>query len=414
MTLPAILDVSLNFSSGATFGIPFTLGDPVNGILGTNILSDSTTPALVVNLTSQTRRISIRRGRNVARDIYEAGTAIVRIYDPDGDFNPQNTLSPYYGKLEPLRKLRISAAVSGNSYYLFSGYTTGYVYSYDQAENMAYVDISASDAFRLFNLASVITVTGQAAGQDTGTRINKILDTVSFPTAMRSIETGNTLTIADPANLRTSLNAMQNAEFSEQGALYISPEGNVIFLNRNSVISSAGDTPTAFNQTGGIPYKNLKFAFDDKLIINSATITKSGGVAQTASDATSIATYFPHSISVPDLIVQTDAEALNIAKIYVATRSTTTIRIDEMTLDLLDTNVPTATILGFDYFDNVLITNIQPDSSTITKNLQIQGIAHDITASSWLTTLTTLEPIVDGFIIGNSSYGVIGEDILSY
>lgn len=414
MTLPATLDVSLNFSSGATFGIPFTLGDPVNGILGTNILSDSTTPALVVNLTSQTRRISIRRGRNVARDIYEAGTAIVRIYDPDGDFNPQNTLSPYYGKLEPLRKLRISAAVAGNSYYLFSGYTTGYVYSYDQAENMAYVDISASDAFRLFNLASVITVTGQAAGQDTGTRINKILDTVSFPTAMRSIETGNTLTIADPANLRTSLNAMQNAEFSEQGALYISPEGNVIFLNRNSVISSAGDTPTAFNQTGGIPYKNLKFAFDDKLIINSATITKSGGVAQTASDATSIATYFPHSISVPDLIVQTDAEALNIAKIYVATRSTTTIRIDEMTLDLLDANVPTATILGFDYFDNVLITNIQPDNSTITKNLQIQGIAHDITASSWLTTLTTLEPIVDGFIIGNSSYGVIGEDILSY
>lgn len=414
MTLPATLDVSLNFSSGATFGIPFTLGDPVNGILGTNILSDSTTPALVVNLTSQTRRISIRRGRNVARDIYEAGTAIVRIYDPDGDFNPQNTLSPYYGKLEPLRKLRISAAVAGNSYYLFSGYTTGYVYSYDQAENMAYVDISASDAFRLFNLASVITITGQAAGQDTGTRINKILDTVSFPTAMRNIETGNTLTIADPANLRTSLNAMQNAEFSEQGALYISPEGNVIFLNRNSVISSAGDTPTAFNQTGGIPYKNLKFAFDDKLIINSATITRSGGTAQTANDATSIATYFPHSISVPDLIVQTDAEALNIAKIYVATRSTTTIRIDEMTLDLLDTNVPTATILGFDYFDNVLITNIQPDSSTITKNLQIQGIAHDITASSWLTTLTTLEPIVDGFIIGNSSYGVIGEDILSY
>jgi hypothetical protein len=414
MTLPATLDVSLNFSSGATFGIPFTLSDPVNGILGTNILSESTTPALVVNLTDRTRRISIRRGRNVARDIYEAGTCVVRIYDPEGDFNPQNVSSPYYGQLEPLRKLRISASVNGSSYYLFSGYTTSYVYSYDQAENIAYVDISASDAFRLFNLASVITVTGQSAGQDTGTRVNKILDTVSFPTQMRSIETGNTLTIADPATLRTSLQAMQNAEFSEQGALYISVEGNVIFLNRSSVISSAGDTPTAFNQTGGIPYKNLKFAFDDKLIINSATITKSGGVAQTASDANSIATYFPHSISVSDLIVATDAEALNIAKIYVGTRSTTTIRIDEMTLDLLDTNVPTATILAFDYFDNVLITNIQPDGSTITKNLQIQGIAHDITASSWITNLTTLEPIVDGFIVGNSTYGVIGEDILSY
>lgn len=414
MALPATLDVSLNFSSGATFGIPFTLDDPTNGILGTNILSDSATPALVVNLTPQTRQISIRRGRNVARDIYEAGSCTVRIYDPAGDFNPQNVTSPYYGQLEPLRKLRISASTGGNTYYLFSGYTTAYAYSYDQAENMAYVDISASDAFRLFNLANVISITGQAANQDTGTRIGKILDTVNFPLSMRQIDTGNSLTIADPATLRTSLSALQNCEFSEQGAFYISPLGDVVFKNRANVVSSAGVTPTEFNQTTGIPYSNLKFAYDDKLIINSATITKSGGSPQTVQDATSIATYFPHSISVSDLVVNTDAEALNIAQIYVASRSTTTIRIDEMSLDLFDPDVPTATILDFDYFDNVLISNVQPDGSTIVKNLQIQGIAHTITANSWKTDLTTLEPIVDGFILSSPYYGVIGEDVLSY
>lgn len=414
MALPATIDVSLNFSSGATFSNPFTLDDPINGVLGTGVLSDSTTPALVVNLTSQTRRISIRRGRNVARDIYEAGTCVVRIYDPNGDFNPQSVTSPYYGQLTPLRKLRISATVGGNSYYLFSGYTTDYAYSYDQAENVSYVDISASDAFRLFNLASVIAVAGESAGQDTGTRINKILDTVQFPNGMRSIETGNSLTVADPATLRTSLSALQNCEFAEQGAFYITPEGNAIFKNRNTVISSAGVTPIAFNQSGGIPYKDLKFAFDDKLIINTATMTKVSGTAQTAVDADSIATYFPHSISVPNLVIDTDENAMNIAKIYVATRATTTIRIDQMTLDLFDPNVPTATILGLDYFNNVLITNIQPDSSTITKNLQVQGVTHDITPNSWISTLTTLEPIVDGFIVGDSTYGVIGEDILSY
>lgn len=414
MALPATLDVSLNFSSGATFANPFTLDDPINGVLGTGVLSDSSTPALVVNLTSQTRQISIRRGRNVLRDIYEAGTCIVRIYDPNGDFNPQSVTSPYYGQLTPLRKLRISATVAGTTYYLFSGYTTDYAYSYDQAENMAYVDISASDAFRLFNLASVIAVTGSSSGQDTGTRINKILDTVQFPNGMRSIATGDSLTSSDPATLRTSLSALQNVEFSEQGAFYITPEGNAIFKSRNQVIASAGATPIEFNQTTGIPYKNLKFAFDDKLIINTATMTKVSGVAQTAVDATSIATYFPHSISVPDLVIDTDANAMNIAKIYVATRSTTTIRIDEMTLDLFDPLVPTATILDMDYFDNVLITNVQPDSSTITKNLQVQGVTHTITPNSWITTFVTLEPIVDGFIVGDSTYGVLGEDILSY
>lgn len=413
MTLP-ILNVSLNFSSGATFGNPFTIGDPVNGVLGVGILSDQTAPSLVIDLTDVTRSIKINRGRNIGRDAYEAGTCSIRIYDQAGRFNPQNTSSDLYGYLTPLRKLRISAEFAGLDYYLFSGYTTDYVYTYDQAENVSYVDINASDAFRLFAMATVNTVTGQAAGQDTGTRIAKILDTVDFPNSMRSLDTGNSLTQADPATARTSLAAIKNVETSEQGAFYISPEGNAIFKNRSNTISSAGGTPIAFNQTGDIPYKNLVFAFDDKLIVNTCSATRIGGTTQTYIDSDSVATYFPHSVSFSDLVIQTDADAANIAALYVATRSTTTIRIDRMTIDLYDDLVPNGTILDLDYFDNVLISNIQPDSSVITKNLQIQGVSWDITPNSWTGTFTTLEPISDGFIVGNSTYGVIGEDILTY
>jgi hypothetical protein len=413
MTLPS-LNISLNFSSGATFGNPFTIGDPVNGVLGVGILSDQTAPSLVVDLTNVTRAIKINRGRNIPRDTYEAGTCTVRIFDQDGRFNPQNTSSDLYGYLTPLRKLRISAQYNGTDYYLFSGYTTDYVYTYDQAENVSYVDINATDAFRLFAMATVATITGQAAGQDTGTRIAKILDTVDFPNSMRTLDTGNSLTQADPATDRTSLNALVNVETSEQGAFFISPEGNAIFKNRSNTISSAGGTPIQFNQTGGIPYKNLIFAFDDKLIVNNCSVSRVGGTTQTYVDADSVATYFPHSISFSDLVVQTDTDAANIAAIYVATRSTTTIRIDRMTIDLYDPLVPSDTILGLDYFNNVLISNIQPDGSTITKNLQIQGVSWDITPNSWTGNFITLEPITDGFLIGNSTYGVLGDDILSY
>ena len=414
MSSPAVVNVSLNFSSGATFGNPFTIGDPVNGVLGVGILSDSTAPALVVDLSDITKAIKIKRGRNVLRDTYESGQAIVTIYDTNGDFNPQNPASPYYGKLTPLRKLRISATSGSTNGYLFSGYTTDYSYRYDQAQNIGYLDITAFDAFRLFNLATVTAITGQAAGQDTGTRINKILDTVSFPNGMRTVDTGNSLTQADPATTRTALQALVNVEFSEQGAFYVNAAGNAVFKNRQNTIASAGGTPIQFNQTGGIPYKNLKFALDDKLIINQATITRIGGTAQFAQDTASVATYFPHSVSYADLVIDTDATALDVAKVYVATRKDTTIRIDEMTIDLYDTSVPTATILGMDYFTNVQISNIQPDGSTITKNLQVQGITWEITPNSWLGTFTTLEPITDGFIIGNSTYGVLGDDILSY
>jgi hypothetical protein len=414
MTLPATLNVSLNFNSGATFGNPFTIGDPVNGKLGFGILGDGSAPALVIDVTDVTRSIQIKRGRNILRDTYEAGSATVRIYDPTGRFNPQNTSSDLFGQLTPLRKMRISASYSGTTYYLFSGYTTTYTYTYDQAEQVSYVDITAVDGFRLFNLANITTVTGAANGDDTGERIGKILDTVSFPNSMRTFDVGNSLCQADPATTRTALAAIVNAEFSEQGAFYMDSEGQAVFKNRNNVVASAGGTPIEFNQTGDIPYKNLQFAFDDKLIINQATITRIGGTAQFAEDAGSVATYFPHSVNYNDLVIQTDTDANNIARIYVSTRSDTTIRIDSMTVDLLDPNVPTGTMLAMDYFTNVDISNIQPDGSTITKNLQVQGISWDITPNRWLGTLTTLEPICDGFLIGDTTYGVLGDDILGY
>jgi hypothetical protein len=262
--------------------------------------------------------------------------------------------------------------------------------------------------------AGITTVASATAGQDTGTRINKILDQVQWPASMRTIDTGNTTCIADPGTSRTALDALKNAEFSEQGAFYIDTEGTAVFINRTNVIKEYGDAPIEFNQTTGIPYTNLTFAFDDKLIINSAGMTRYGGTQQVAEDSTSIAKYFPHQLNESNLVLQTDADALNVAKIYVATRKETTIRIDAMTVDLLDPDVPTATMLGLDYFSNLKITNVQPDGSTIVKTLQAQGLAWDITPNSMKVTVTTLEPIVEGFIIGSDISGIIGTNIMAY
>jgi hypothetical protein len=414
MTLPAQISVSFDFTSGATFGYPFTIGDIKYGVLGTGTLASSTTPEPTVDLTPDVRSISIRRGRNIMRDTYEAGTCIVRVLDPNSYFNPQNTASPYYGFLTPLRKLRVSATVGGVGYFLFSGYTTNYKYTYPQNQETGYVDIECSDAFRLMQLATVTTVSGATAGQDTGTRIGKILDQVQWPASMRTIDTGNTTCVVDPGTSRTSIDALKNAEFSEQGAFYLNQEGTAIFLNRTNVIKAYGQTPIEFDQTTGIPYTNLVFAFDDKLIINSAGMTRVDGTQQVSENAASIAKYFPHQSNQENLVAQTDADTLNIAKIYVATRAETTIRIDAMTVDLLDPDVPTATMLDLDYFKPLKITNVQPDGSTIVKTLQAQGFAWDITPNSMKVTVTTLEPIVEGFIIGSDVSGIIGTSILAY
>ena len=85
-------------------------------------------------------------------------------------------------------------------------------------------------------MAAITTVTGEAANQDTGTRIEKILDTVDFPTSMRLIDIGDSLTQTDPATNRTTIAAIQNVETSEQGAFYIDPEGNAVFKNRSELL----------------------------------------------------------------------------------------------------------------------------------------------------------------------------------
>ena len=414
MALPADIAVSFDFSSGATFGYPFVIGDTKYGVIGTSTLGSSTVPVPIVDLTPDVRQITITRGRSPQRDTYEAGSAVVRVLDPNSYFNPQNTSSPYFGYLVPLRKLRVSATTGTDQHFLFSGYTTEYRYTYPQGQETGYVDIYCSDAFRLFQLAQIETVTDSGAGQSTGTRISKILNQINFPSNMRTLATGDSLCQADPATLRTALGALKNVEFSEQGAFFINGSGTAVFKDRSDVVSSISGTPIEFNQTTGIPYKNLVFAFDDKLIINQASMTRVGGTQQFAENTASATRYFPHSYSQQDLVIDTDANALNIARTYVATRAETTIRIDAMTVDLLDPAVPTNTMIGLDYFSNCRITNVQPDGSTIIKTLQCQGLAWDITPNRMQVTVTTLEPITDGFVIASAERGIIGVSAMTY
>lgn len=409
MPAPSVV-VVFDFTSGATFGYPFILGQ---GILGTNTLADAA--ADTVDISNQVSKININRGYNLLQEEFQAGLATIRVIDTNGDWNPTSLTSPYAGKLVPLRKVRISA----NEKFLYSGYTTAYNYSWDKEQNVGFVDIQLSDAYRLLNMSNITTVTGATAGQTTGNRISAILNTIGFPTSMREIETGSTTVQADPATSRTSLQAIRNIAFCEQGAFYIGTSGNAEFHSRQYIQQKSGANPTYFSNGGdGINYKNIVTALDDKLVINQSSITRAGvgAVAQTASNADSQIKYFPHSYTATDLLLETDAQALDLARAYVATRAETTLRVDSLTLDL---NTPDyaagiSAALTLDFFDTIKIKNIGQDGTTIEKTLQCMGVSHVITPTRWDTTFVTSEPIIDSFLIGSSLYGIIGQSVMTY
>jgi len=412
VTVP-VVNAVINFSTGPSFAQAMILD---SGLLGSNVLADSA--SVIVDVSNQVDSIQTIRGRNAQADQFQTGTLTMRIVDQNGDFNPQNSSGPYYNLLTPMRKVQITATYGAVIYSIFSGFITTYQTTTPKnATDVVYTTITAVDAFRLAQNAQISTVAGTSAGQLSGARINALLDAISWPSSMRDVDAGLTTMQADPGTARTSLAAMQTVETSEYGALYVDAAGSFIFQDRSVTAGSTGATPTVFNDNGtDISYFNAVWRLDDTLVYNSASITRTGGTAQTASDAASIAKYFIHSYNQQNLLMQTDAVALDYAQAYVASRAETSIRCDAIQLDLYTDNYNLGIIaaLSLDYFDSITITTNQPGASTLTKTLQVFGVAMSISPNSWKTTLTTLEPIIDGFILDSSIYGLLDSGVLSY
>ena len=412
MAVPTINAV-INFSTGPSFAQAMILD---TGILGTNVLADST--AIIVDVSDQINYIQTSRGRNALADQFQTGQLTLRIVDQNGNFNPSNPSGPYYELLTPMKKVQISATYGATTYSLFSGFITSYVNTQPKdATEVAYTTIQAVDAFRLFQNAQVSTITGATAGDLSGTRINQILDQIDWPTTMRDVDAGLTTMQADPGTARTSLSAMETVATSEYGSIYVNTDGEFVFQDRAVTAGSIGGTVTTFNDDGtGIPYANANWKLDDDLIFNSAQISRAGGSPQTAINQPSIDKYFIHSYNLQDLLMQTDAVALDYARAYVASRAETQVRCYGIELDLYTSNYNAGIIaaLGLDFFDPVRIVTTQPGGSTLDNTLQIFGVATSITPNSFRVFFTTLEPVIDALILNNNIYGTLDYNVLSY
>ena len=416
-----ILGVTVDFASGPAFGNPLILDDPSTP-LGTGILADNASDN--VDVSDITLQVATRRGRNRILNRFEAGTATVVLLDQNGDWNPDNTASPYYGKLLPLRKIRIWADYDNGlgtiRYYLFSGYIISYDNTFRTGTDaFQTVTLQCVDAFRLFSTVQINTVSGTPAGQLSGARIDALLDSASFPTSMRNVDAGDSSLQADSGTSRDLLSALGTVSDSEFGAFYIDNEGNATFISRSALAEASDQTATVFSDTGvGLPYVNADFAYDDTQIFNDVTVTRSGGTAQNVQDATSIATYFIHSGNRSGILVESDSEALSQAQMILNAKKNAVFRIDSITLNLKDTTDAALITAGLDLdiFDLINVTKTAPGPSSVTLELFVQGVQHDISNKIWTTKLLTAEPIIQGFILDSATQGVLDgtQGVLSY
>lgn len=405
-TYPATPYATVRFGGGAIFQNSLVLGDQVDGILGTNVLGayDVTDVPNLIN-------VAIRRGRSSLDQSFGAGSATITFLDETGDWNPENTTGPYFGQLKPGIQLTVRVTRNLVNYSLFSGYIRSYDYSWDVGDPYGTVTLTAQDALYLFNLAQVTTVAGTAAGDLPGDRINQLLDVLQWPLSARDIDAGTVTLQNDPGTARQLLTALRTVAESDLGAFYVDTHGRAAFIDRATISVNAAGTATEFRDDGtGLEYQRIDYSFDDDQIINQATITRVDGTPQTASDTTSITTYFQRSFERSGLLMQTDDRALQQANAIVAARANPELRVESISFLVIDdARFSAATAVDF---TAPIIVRKDYGTGSIELRSTVQGISHDINSTRWTTTFTTAEALSYAFILGSSDFGILGTNTL--
>jgi hypothetical protein len=392
------------------------------GILGTTALGSGFLLGPAANafvpLQGKTMQVSIDRGRTRVTETFDSGKATVRIMDTTGQFNPDNTSSNLYPYVLPLRRFRISAFVNNQSVLLFDGFTTRYTYEHVIGTSTVFITIEAEDAIRILNLATVELVTGAAPNEDTGTRIGKILSQLGVASSVRSIATGDSTLIDDPATIRTGIEAVNQCANAELGAFFISRDGIYTFLSRHDCQELAGGVtvaPLEFNETGGLRFTAIQQGFDDEQTFNNYIVSGDGINELTGSDATSIGEYFTRTYSLSGSLLATDQQAQDMINVLLASRKDPQITIDAIEcMPSSMTEAQAATIAQADLLQPITVTKAYA-SGTITRTLTIQGIRHEITPDRWNTTFALSEPIGgDALVLDSTTQGLLDQDVLSY
>lgn len=310
----------IGFSSPTTGGV-FTVGDPVLGQVGVVPLGADDT---WVDVTQWVRSWSIKRGAGNGDSPtlrYDASTAVVVLNDGDRRFDPENLAGPYisagHSQVEPMRRVKCVAVWAGITYPLFYGFSDNFAPDYN-GNFWTTTTLTATDPSKVLADVPRDAVAPVGAGEDSGARVTRILNSAAWPATARAIATGDTTLQATDLS-GNPLAEIQLVQDTEQGEFYFDARGRAVWRNRKAILTQArsttpqatfGDDPAGYAVSGELPYADVKPSSPDDALVNSVTVARVGGAEQLVEDAVSIARYLRKAHARSDLLMQLDADAL--------------------------------------------------------------------------------------------------------
>ncbi len=221
-----------------------------------------------------------------------------------------------------------------------------------------------------------------------GTRINRILDLVGWPSDLREIDAGDFQVVPSGFSLRDNVSAIthiQDVADSELGYVFMRGNNALVYhdsSHRNVDSRSTSSNATFSNVAGsGFAFQDLQMSLDKDSIINEATVTGGavGAVAQTATDDASQDVYGVRSISRSTLLAN-DEDCLAQAEAIVAAFALPLQRVTSLTTMETGADGWVEAMLPLDIGDRITLvakppTEEESQSTTTSYELFIEAVS---------------------------------------
>jgi len=367
-----------------------------------------------VDLTSKILNCTIDQPFDRVNDLFLAGTTNFVFTDADGTWNPDNSLSPYYGYIVPMVPIKIVGNHASVDYPLYYGYVDSWKYRPANGADVSMMTVRGIDGIGKLAQATITTLTTYSGIVTTGYRIQGVYDTLAAAgwTPPSYTEVGQTYMTADVGTYRTALDVINQAVETELGIFYQDNNGQLTFQDRASQWQLAATTPYYFYDDGSsITYQDTAFKYDTDFLYNDIIVQ---GVE--LYNPTSVTAYGKRTLSRNTVTCYYYDDAYNQALTLATGRSVPLLRTDYITLDITP-GQPSARIqagLNIYFYNPLVVTRTVPGGSSITKNLVCCSLKYSFTPQKWTVTIGTFEPDLAGFVLNSTTMGILNTNQLVY
>lgn len=394
----------------------FTLNDATLGQLnGIGKLDGALDP---IDVSEYCQSVSIGRGRPDQLQNFNAGTCSITLTNSDRRFDPVNESSPYWdsttGRTGVLPRRKVQVISEGLP--IFSGRITDIDVSYSPtanttSDNSTCIITAADDFVLLANTATESDLT--PSNELSGARVSYILDLgeVDYPITTRDIDAG---TVAlGTYQIDTGTNALeylQQVTAAEQGYFFVAGNGNLTFTNR---LSTTFTTIAAqFSDAGSnIPYTGLDVIYGQEFLYNKVIVSRIGGTPQVADDVASQTEFGISTLTLTDLLLDTDVAAGDLADDLLARYAQPEYRFDNLRVIYNGRTAGQQTTLsGLEIGDVIEITRSYPvgTPASVTKAYAIEAISHSITPSAHVVEFgLSATEVLSELILDDAVFGVL-------